>query len=83
MHLEFKSTLGENGRVVLPAKLRHALDISSGDQIVFVLENQELKVIPLKKTIKHFQSLVSKLNKDKISLVDSLLASRRRELENE
>ena len=83
MHLEFKSTLSENGRVILPAKLRQALNLSSGDQIVFVLEHEELKVIPLKQTIKDFQSLISKLNKDKISLVDSLIASRRREAENE
>lgn len=83
MHLEFKSTIGENGRVILPAKLRQNLQLSSGDQIVFILDNEELKVVPLKNTVKQFQSRISNLNKDKISLVDSLLASRRHEAKSE
>ncbi|WP_277361056.1 hypothetical protein [Rickettsia asembonensis] len=40
-------------------------------------------MIPLKNKIKEFQALVKSRNKDNISLVDSLIESRRKEFNNE
>jgi len=83
MHLELKSTIGENGRMIIPSKIRKLLDLSSGDQVVFVLDDNELKLEPLKNTVVKFQELIKKHNKAKISLVDSLLSSRRSESKND
>lgn len=83
MHLELKSTIGENGRMIIPSKIRKLLDLSSGDQVVFVYDNNELKLQPLKSAVVKFQELIKKHNKAKISLVDSLISSRRKESENE
>lgn len=83
MHLEYKSTIGENGRIILPVKIRNNLHLLPGDQIIFVLDKEELKMVPLKSTIKRFQEIIKKHNKNNISMVDSLIAERRQESENE
>jgi len=74
--MEFKATVGENGRMILPAKVRKVLNISSGDQIVLLLDGEELKLMSLKQTVKNFQEVIKERNKDNISLVDTLHQSR-------
>ncbi|MCZ6884056.1 AbrB/MazE/SpoVT family DNA-binding domain-containing protein [Rickettsia helvetica] len=82
MHLEYKVTISENGRINIPAKIRDQLHLSSGDQLMLTLD-KELTLIPIKNKIKEFQALVKSRNKDNISLVDSLIESRRKEFNNE
>jgi len=82
MHLECKVTLGENGRIIIPAKIREHFKISSGDQIMLVLD-EELKMIPIKSMVHKFQSFVKTRNKHNISLVDSLKETRLEEFKHE
>ncbi|QQV75573.1 hypothetical protein H6P87_01135 [Rickettsia tillamookensis] len=82
MHLEYKVTISENGRINIPVKIRDQLYLSSGDQLMLVLD-KELKLIPIKNKIKEFQALVKSKNKNNISLVESLIESRKKELNNE
>ncbi len=78
MQTEYKATVGENGRLIIPAKVRDHFGIGSGDQILLVIEEQ-LKIIPVKDKIKEFQALLKARNIDNISLVDSLLETRNQE----
>ncbi|HJD65266.1 MAG TPA: AbrB/MazE/SpoVT family DNA-binding domain-containing protein [Rickettsia endosymbiont of Diachasma alloeum] len=80
MHIEYKVTVSENGRINIPTKIRDQLHISSGDQLMLVFD-KELKLIPLKSKIRAFQELVK--SKNNISLVDSLIKSRKEEFDNE
>ncbi|HJD58644.1 MAG TPA: hypothetical protein LFV92_05695 [Rickettsia endosymbiont of Ceroptres masudai] len=57
------------------------LDLSPKPKILIL--DKELILIPLKNKIKEFQALVKSRNKDNISLVDSLIESRRKEFNNE
>ena len=80
--MEYKVTIGENGRILIPAKIREHFKISSGDQII-IQAGDELKIIPVKNMVHKFQSLIKNLNKENISLVDSLKETRIEEFKNE
>lgn len=82
MHLEYKVTISENGRINIPVKIRDQLHLSSGDQLMLVLD-KDLKLVPIKSKIKEFQALVKSKNKDNTSLVKSLIKSRQKEFNNE
>jgi len=82
MHLEYKVTIGENGRILLPAKIREHLHVSAGDQLMLILD-KDLRITPIKKLVKEFQALVKSYNKNNISLVESLKESRRQDSKKE
>lgn len=82
MHLEYKITMTPNGRIVLPIKIREQLGIQTGDQLLLVL-NKELKIIPMKESIRTIQQKIKKHNPTGISLVTSLKKTRLEESENE
>ncbi len=82
MQAEYKVTLKENGRLVLPMKIREKLGVVAGDQLLFSL-GDELKVTSLKTSIRECQQIVQKYNVNKISLVDSLKQARQEELDND
>jgi len=79
---QFKAIVGESGRVFLPSKVRKQMHINVGDQIVFVMDS-DLKIVRFKDTLSKIQNRVKELNKSNISLVDSLIESRRIEAQNE
>ena len=81
--MEFRATVGENGRIILPVKIRKQLNIVSGDQIMLVLDDEELKLVTLSNKVRHFQEMVKKRNKGNISLVESLKNSRKKDAERE
>jgi AbrB family looped-hinge helix DNA binding protein len=69
--------INENGRVVIPASFRRAMGITSGDTIVLRLDNDELRIISLRKRLKRAQEIVRKHVPRTTSLVDELIAERR------
>lgn len=82
MHAEYKITIKENGRFVLPIKVREKLGITAGDQLLLVLD-KDIRIIPLKESLHRFQQRVKSCNKQNISLVDSLKKTRLAEFDNE
>lgn len=77
------SRINENGRVVIPAELRKALDIKAGDELVFRIEDDELRVTSLRQAIRRAQRLVRKYVPEGVSLSDELIRDRRAEAERE
>lgn len=82
MHMEYKITIQPNGRMVLPIKIREQMGITAGDQILLVLD-KELRMIPLKETLRQIQAKVKKHNKQGLSLVSSLKQTRLTESDHE
>ena len=74
---EVRLRVNENGRVVLPAAFRKALNIRPGDQVVARLDGDEVRITTLKHRIERVQRHVRQYVKPEISLADELIAERR------
>ena len=83
MKLKTRMRVNENGRVVIPAAFRKRLGIRAGDEVVLQLEDDELRIITLKRDIERAQRLVRRHVKPGTSLVDELIAERREAARNE
>ena len=67
----------------MPAKLRKALQIEAGDEIVLRLEDGSLRLIPLHQAVSLAQEAVRKYVPKDVSLVDELIQARRAEAKRE
>lgn len=81
--MESRAVLTKNGRLLLPVKFRKALDLRPGDELILRLEEDSIQVIPLHQAVTQAQKLVRKYVPEGISLVQDLLAERRKEVNNE
>ena len=81
--MEFKTQITKGGRLVVPAKLRKALQIEAGDEVVLRLENGSLRLIPLHQAVSLVQEAVRKYVPEGVSLVDELIEARRTEAKGE
>ena len=77
MEQAIRMRVNENGRVVLPATFRKALNIKPGDEVVGYLEGSELRITTLKRRIEQAQRRVRRYVKPGVSLTDELIAERR------
>ena len=77
--MEIRTQISKSGRIVLPAKLRRALEIRAGDEIVMRLENGTIRIIPLRQAVKLAQKAVRQYVPEGVSLVDALIKGRREE----
>jgi len=74
---EARTRINENGRLVIPASFRKALNINPGDELVLRLEDDELHISTLKRRVESAQKLVKRYLKPGESLVDELISERR------
>jgi len=77
--MEIRTQISKSGRIVLPAKLRRALEIQAGDEIVMRLENGAIRIIPLRQAVNLAQKAVRQYVPEGVSLVDALIKERREE----
>ena len=83
MGSQTRMRVNENGRVVIPASFRKALGIQAGDEVVLWIEDDELRIMTLKRRIERARRLVRKHVKRGTSLADELIAERREAARNE
>ena len=75
--------LGPDGRVVIPAAFREALGLKEGEVLIASIEDGELHLFTIPAAIRRAQAIVRKYVPEGVSLVDELIAYRRREAEEE
>jgi AbrB family looped-hinge helix DNA binding protein len=80
---ETRTRVNQNGRVVIPAAFRKAMGISIGDEVILRIEDDELRILTLKRRIERAQRLVRQHVKPGASLVDELIAERRQAAKRE
>ena len=80
--MEIRTQISKGGRIVLPAKLRKALDIQAGDEVVMRLENGSVRMIPLRQAVNLAQKAVRQYVPKGTSLVDVLIQARREDARN-
>jgi len=75
---EARTRVNENGRVVIPSSFRKALGIEIGDEVVLRIEDDELRITTQQRRIQRAQRRARQRLKSGTSLVDELLAERRK-----
>jgi AbrB family looped-hinge helix DNA binding protein len=75
---ELRTRVNENGRVVIPSVFRKALGIEIGDEVVLRVEDDELRITTQQRRIQRAQQRARQYVKPGTSLVDELLAERRK-----
>jgi AbrB family looped-hinge helix DNA binding protein len=81
--ISVKTRINENGRIVIPAEIREALRIQSGDELVLTLEDDVLRVEPQRGRIRRVQESLRRLTPSGRVLSDELTADRREEAARE
>ena len=79
----YRARVGPGGRVVIPAALRRALKVETGDDVILYIEDGELRLSTYPMAVERAQALIRKYIPEGVSLVDDLLAERRREVAQE
>ena len=79
--MKMSTRLDSNGRIVLPAAVRHALGLRPGDQLIVHVEGQEIRLVTVAEAVRHAQELVRRYVDPGESLAESLVAERRRGIE--
>jgi AbrB family looped-hinge helix DNA binding protein len=78
-----RTTIGQGGRLVIPAAYREALGLMEGNEVTLWLGEDEVHVIPSDRVLKHVQALVRRYVPAGDSLADELIAERREEARRE
>ena len=77
MNAKSSAKMNSSGRVVIPVKVRRALGLRSGEELIFDIGDDEFTVTTMRARIARAQKLVRKQIKQGTSLVDELIAERR------
>ncbi len=77
---ELSISLGQNGRIVIPASVRKSLGLKQGQRLRLHLDNQK---IVLEKTDDALKELQKRFSVIKQSLSEELIQERRKEAEKE
>ena len=78
--------LDDTGRLLIPSHLRKEIGLSVGSEVVVSCQDGELRVYTREHALKKVQALAGRLVRPGVSVVDELIADRRkaeaRELED-
>jgi AbrB family looped-hinge helix DNA binding protein len=78
-----QTRIGQNGRIVIPADMRAALDLQPGDEVVLHLEDGEIRLIALRESVRRARELFRRHVPPGTPVVEGLIAERRQEAEHE
>jgi AbrB family looped-hinge helix DNA binding protein len=79
----YKTSIGVNGRIIIPAKIRKEANLTVGQGVIINVDNGEIKISSYKARLKNIQALVKSYTKDTGSLVEKLIELRNEDLTNE
>lgn len=71
--------IGAGGRIVIPAAFREAMGVKDGDRLLARLVDGEVRLISKPVALRQAREILKKYVPEGVSLVDELIADRRRE----
>jgi AbrB family looped-hinge helix DNA binding protein len=81
--LQAKAKLNANGRVVIPAAVRKALDLRPGDELIMRIEDGELRLSTRRQALARARRMIRRYIPSEEDLTQSLIDDRREEAERE
>ncbi len=81
--LHAKAKLNANGRVVIPAAVRKALDLRSGDELLMRVEEGELRLSTRRQALARARRMIRRYIQSDEDLTQSLIDDRREQAERE
>ena len=78
-----RTKLTENGRVLLPAEFRKALELAPGDEVIVSLKDGEIRITTVQQAIRRAQELLRRFVPPGRMLSEELIAERRAEAARE
>jgi AbrB family looped-hinge helix DNA binding protein len=81
--LQASAKLNANGRVVIPAAVRKALDLRPGDELIMRVEDGELHLSTRRQALARARRMIRQYIPSDEDLTQSLIDDRRREAERE
>ena len=81
--LRVSAKLNANGRVVIPAAVRKALDFRPGDELIMRVEDGELHLSTRRQALAGRERMIGQYIPSDEDLTQSLIDDRRREAERE
>ena len=78
-----RARVTQGGRIVIPVEMRNKLGIEIGEDVSLTLEDNSVMISTQREGIKKAQKLFRKFVPEGVSLVDELIADRRKDAENE
>lgn len=78
----FDVKMAQNGRLVLPKKVREALGMADGGTVVFSVEDGEVKLTSIRQNIRHAQGLYRR-HASGGATTDDFIAERRADADRE
>jgi antitoxin PrlF len=74
--------LGQNGRMIIPAELRHSLDLKEGDELLVTIEGKRLVLETEAALLERLYTTVGEPPEDEL-VSDELIRERREEAQRE
>jgi AbrB family looped-hinge helix DNA binding protein len=81
--LQARTKLNANGRVVIPAAVRKALDLRPGDELIMRIEDGELRLSTRRQALARARRMIRRYIPSDEDLTQSLIDDRRKEAERE
>jgi AbrB family looped-hinge helix DNA binding protein len=75
--------IGDNGRLVIPNKIRKRLNLKDGDQVQIGIEGGKVVIIPPEALLEEFYGLTHNLRVAQADVVKELIDERREEAASE
>jgi AbrB family looped-hinge helix DNA binding protein len=77
--LQVRAKLNANGRVVIPAAVRRALDFRPGDELIMRVDDGELRLSTRRQALARARRMIRRYIPDDEDLTQSLIDDRRKE----
>ena len=79
MQKNVRTKVLESGEIIIPLEMRKRLGIKIGDDVILSLSNNSLSIMTQREAIRRVQDRCKGIMPEGVSIVDELIADRRRE----